>query len=108
MFVCDHIILVALLITFELTAGLAWDWVNQKLYWTDYCDDDLEVYDPVAGVRRVLFSSGFNEPRALIVDPTRGYVCARWMELCNGMPHEQCRKETKFDFRGLVTIVLTV
>lgn len=54
--------------------GLAWDWVNQKLYWTDYCDDDIEVYDPVTRVRRVLFDVGLTEPYAIVVDPTTGYV----------------------------------
>lgn len=54
--------------------GLAWDWLNQKLYWTDYCDDDIEVYDPSTQVRRVLFDVGLSEPRTIVVDPTTGYV----------------------------------
>ena len=57
-------------------AGLAWDWVNQKLYWTDYCDDDIEVYDPVTGARRVLFDVGLSAPYAIVVDPTTGYGTA--------------------------------
>lgn len=56
------------------TGGLAWDWVNQKLYWTDYCDDDIEIYDPSTGVRRVLFDVGLTEPYAIVVDPTTGYA----------------------------------
>ena len=52
--------------------GIAWDWVNQKLYWTDYCDDDIEVYDPVTSVQRVLFDVGLSEPYAIVVDPTTG------------------------------------
>lgn len=54
--------------------GLAWDWVNQKLYWTDNSDDDIEVYDPVTRVRRVLFDVGLSAPYAIVVDPTTGYV----------------------------------
>ena len=57
------------------TGGLAWDWVNQKLYWTDLCDDDIEVYDPTTQVRRVLFDVDITEPWAIVVDPTTGYVC---------------------------------
>ena len=57
-------------------AGLAWDWVNQKLYWTDYCDDDIEVYDPVTTARRVLFDVGLSAPYAIVVDPTTGYDIA--------------------------------
>jgi len=56
-----------------LADGLAWDWVNQKLYWTDYCNDDIEVYDPETQVRRVLFDVGLTEPHAIVVDPTTGY-----------------------------------
>ena len=53
--------------------GLAWDWVNRKLYWTDYCDNDIEVYDPVTRVRRILFDSGLTDPYSIVVDPTTGY-----------------------------------
>ena len=56
--------------------GIAWDWVNQKLYWTDYCDDDIEIYDPVTRVRRVLFDVGLSAPYAIVVDPTTGYGTA--------------------------------
>ena len=55
-----------------LADGLAWDWVNQKLYWTDYCNDDIEVYDPETQVRRVLFDVGLSEPHSIVVDPTTG------------------------------------
>jgi DNA-binding beta-propeller fold protein YncE len=50
--------------------GLAWDWINEKLYWTDYCQDDIEVYDPTTGYRAVLFNTGLIEPHAIVVDPT--------------------------------------
>lgn len=61
-------------LTFLCVGGLAWDWVNQKLYWTDYCDDDIEVYDPTSRVRRVLFDVNLSAPYAIVVDPTTGYV----------------------------------
>ena len=50
--------------------GLAWDWVSEKLYWTDYCQDDIEVYDPSSGHRTVLFNTELSQPRAIVVDPT--------------------------------------
>lgn len=56
--------------TANSTDGLAWDWVNKKLYWTDRCQDDIEVYDPVTGYRTVLFNTELLEPHAIIVDPT--------------------------------------
>ena len=56
-----------------LSEGLAWDWVNEKLYWTDYCQDRIEVYDPATLHRRVLLTTGTN-PFAIKVDPGTGYV----------------------------------
>ena len=55
------------------TEGLAWDWVNEKLYWTDYCQDHIEVYDPVSLHRRVLTATGTN-PFGIVVDPGTGYT----------------------------------
>ena len=53
--------------------GLAWDWINEKLYWTDYCQDEIEVYDPVSNYRRVLLTTG-TSPYSIVVDPGTGYV----------------------------------
>ena len=53
-----------------LTDGLAWDWVNRKLYWTDNCADDIEVFDPATGDRKVLIRTGSNSaPRSIVLDP---------------------------------------
>jgi len=51
--------------------GLAWDWVNKKLYWTDAADKDIEVIDPISsGHRKLLISTGNTSiPRAIVVDP---------------------------------------
>jgi len=57
-----------------LADGLAWDWVNKKLYWTDYCANDIEVYDPSTGYRRVLITTGSSSnPRGIVVDPRNRY-----------------------------------
>ncbi len=53
--------------------GIAWDWVNEKIYWTDHCEDEIEVYDPVTQHRRVLLTTG-TSPFAILVDPGSGYV----------------------------------
>ena len=54
---------------------VAWDWVNQKLYWTDPCASDIEVYDPETRYRRILYNSadGLREPSGIVVDPTTRY-----------------------------------
>ena len=64
-----------------VTDGIAWDWVNKKLYWTDAEDRDLEVYDPITGCRKVLIQNGADSrPRAIVLDPSTRYerkaVCA--------------------------------
>ena len=48
--------------------GLSWDWVGEKLYWTDHCQDEIEVYDPITTHRRVLIMTG-SYPYAIKVDP---------------------------------------
>ena len=50
--------------------GLAWDWIAGNLYWTDYCQDDIEVFNPQSGHQTVIINSGLIEPRAIVVDPT--------------------------------------
>ena len=54
------------------TDDLAWDWVNQKLYWTDACNDRIEVYDPLNGYRRALIYTGLSAPRGIVADPLYG------------------------------------
>ena len=56
------------------TEGLAWDWVNEKLYWSDACDNDIEVYDPRTGDRQVLIHTGStSDPRQIVLDPVNRY-----------------------------------
>ena len=55
---------------FSCTDGLAWDWVNKKLYWTDAEDKDIEVYDAVHQHRKKLIQKGPTaKPRAIVLDP---------------------------------------
>ena len=68
--------------------GLAWDWINEKLYWTDPEDVEIEVYDPATDHRRSLLSTGtFSVPRGLAVDPTTRYTSRRkhinWVCSCD-------------------------
>ena len=59
-----------------IVVAVAWDWVNQKLYWTDTTAGDIEVYDPETTHRRVLYSGSADSiinPTGLVVDPATGY-----------------------------------
>ena len=53
--------------------GVAWDWINENLYWADPWTREIGVFDPSTGDRRVLFdvdSPGTSfGPRALVIDP---------------------------------------
>ena len=57
-----------------ISDDVAWDWVNEKLYWTDRCANDIEVYDPETRYRRVFFDNadGVRDPEGLVVDPSTG------------------------------------
>ncbi|KTF71223.1 hypothetical protein cypCar_00045079, partial [Cyprinus carpio] len=52
--------------------GLALDWVQHNLYWTDSGDRTISVASADGSRRRVLISTDLSEPRAIAVDPERG------------------------------------
>lgn len=68
------------------------------MYWTDHCEDEIEVYDPTTLHRRKLITTGTN-PFAIVVDPgTRyepiNYYCRGFMDSTGGFTgviqdHEQ-------------------
>ncbi len=52
------------------TDGIAWDWLNEKLYWTDTEDREIEVMDIDTMQRRQLIDTGSGTiPRAIVLDP---------------------------------------
>ena len=52
--------------------GIAVDWINEKLYWTDTGIDMIEVADFDGTNRLVLVKTGLEEPRAIVVHPFAG------------------------------------
>ena len=54
--------------------GIAVDWINKKLYWTDTGTDMIEVSDFNGTKRLELIKTGLEEPRAIVVHPALGYV----------------------------------
>lgn len=52
--------------------GLAVDWVANNLYWCDKGSDTIEVSKLDSRYRKVLISSGLQEPRAIALDPRQG------------------------------------
>lgn len=59
----------------KLAEGLAWDWVNEKLYWTDTQHRGIEVLDVETGARKIVVRAGsHSRPRGIIVDPLTRFV----------------------------------
>ncbi|KAM4747687.1 low-density lipoprotein receptor-related protein 6 isoform 2-T2 [Rhinophrynus dorsalis] len=54
--------------------GLACDWLGEKLYWTDSETNRIEVANLDGSLRKVLFWQELDQPRAIAVDPARGYL----------------------------------
>uniref|UniRef100_A0A665TXA2 Low-density lipoprotein receptor-related protein 4 n=1 Tax=Echeneis naucrates TaxID=173247 RepID=A0A665TXA2_ECHNA len=58
----------------ESPAGLAIDWVTNKLYWTDAGTDRIEVSNADGSMRTVLIWENLDRPRDIVVDPVRGFM----------------------------------
>uniref|UniRef100_A0A8C6V0X7 Low density lipoprotein receptor-related protein 6 n=1 Tax=Neogobius melanostomus TaxID=47308 RepID=A0A8C6V0X7_9GOBI len=54
--------------------GLACDWLGNKLYWTDSETNRIEVAELNGSLRKVLFWQELDQPRAIALDPARGYM----------------------------------
>ncbi|XP_069618965.1 low-density lipoprotein receptor-related protein 6 [Ranitomeya imitator] len=54
--------------------GLACDWLGEKLYWTDSETNRVEVSNLDGTLRKVIFWQELDQPRAIALDPTRGYM----------------------------------
>lgn len=52
--------------------GLALDWLQHNLYWTDSGDKSISVTSVDATKKRVLISSDLSEPRSIALDPHHG------------------------------------
>ena len=57
----------------ESPTGLAVDWINEKVYWTDVGTDKIEVSNFDGSQRSVVIWSGMERPRDIVVDPSNGY-----------------------------------
>ncbi len=56
-----------------LTDGIAWDWVTEKLYWSDECQGNIRMFDAINGGTKTIVT-GISNNRGITVDPTTGYV----------------------------------
>ncbi|XP_061652239.1 low-density lipoprotein receptor-related protein 8-like isoform X2 [Phyllopteryx taeniolatus] len=58
----------------QTPAGLALDWLQHNLYWTDSGDKSISVASVDGTKRRVLINTDLSEPRAIALDPHHGFM----------------------------------
>ena len=66
--------------------GLAIDWLNDRIYWTDSELNRVEVAN-IDGTKRAVLFSGLNNPRDIIVDPINKLVGIRLRLYIVCQPH---------------------
>lgn len=54
--------------------GLALDWLGDNIYWVDAVGKKIEVSRADGRFRKSLISSNLDRPRAIVLDPKRGYM----------------------------------
>nr|XP_022909737.1 low-density lipoprotein receptor-related protein 1 isoform X1 [Onthophagus taurus] len=69
--------------------GLAVDWIGENLYWSESKLDQIEVAKLNGSFRRTLVGGEMDSPRAIALDPRRGYLF--WTDWDNDAPRiERC------------------
>lgn len=62
--------------------GIAVDWVAKNLYWCDKGKNTIEVSKLNGRFRKILINKSLEEPRAISLDPIRGYMYwTDWREI---------------------------
>ncbi len=56
----------------NISEGLAVDWINHNLFWTDTGKHTIEVASLHGRYRKVLYTEEVDLPRAIVVHPTEG------------------------------------
>ncbi|CAD5111663.1 DgyrCDS948 [Dimorphilus gyrociliatus] len=64
------------IISYGLTTaeGIAVDWINEKIYWTDAALDQIQVSNFNGDFQMVLVSGTIGNPRSIAVSPKKGYL----------------------------------
>ena len=52
--------------------GMAIDWIGRNIYWTATGTDRIEVGKLDGSARRTLITAGLDEPRDIVVNPSKG------------------------------------
>ena len=54
--------------------GLSVDWISGNLFWTDFTNREIKVFNLDGSVSANLISHGLKRPRDIVVDPMKGWV----------------------------------
>lgn len=57
---------------FPPPGGIAVDWINDKLFWTDAGTSRIEVSNLDGSYRKVILWQNIQKPRAIAAHPSRG------------------------------------
>ncbi len=52
--------------------GVAYDWINDNIYWTDFSTNTINVAKSDGSYKMVLYDADMDEPRSIAVDPSDG------------------------------------
>jgi len=61
--------------------GLALDWMGNNIYWVDAQAKKIEVSRKDGKYRKILYTETLDKPRALVLDPMRGYVHCKTLQM---------------------------
>ena len=68
------LLLLLLLLGLGSPEGVAIDWLNGHMYWTDSGLDRIEVANTDGTSRKMLIDKDLHDPRGIVVDPISGCV----------------------------------
>lgn len=67
-------------------AGLAYDWITDKIYWTDAGTNRIEVAHANGSMRTLLAWDNIDKPRDIVVDPKGKVPNDIWLLLVSKKP----------------------
>ena len=71
------------IVIYEYAGRIAIDWISDKLYWSDYYRNTINVIDLHTGHQNALFTLSEYQPYDILVDPNSRYAIHGMHYCCN-------------------------